>query len=652
VTAIVEPPLLDLPAGAAEPIPGDDRCMGRHRRTVLLSLVLLLVWAIICADVLEAPLWWSGDQMAHPALAVFAVLSKPVDVLLTLLVLLAIWCATGRLWLSMGLLLGTTSALSAVNVAKMSILHEPLYPSDYQFLNTPAFLFEMVTPRSLVEATLGLGLLVVATIVASRSMGRRYPRLRRSDHPRGWAALVGTRVVGLLALTLVLSSALHFNDAGNPWRRLYEAQGATWQPFSQAMNYRSNGFIGGALYNLPSEPMVRPADYSAATMRQVAQRYADRAAERNVGRTPGALADVNVVLVLSEAFADLSRLRDVEVARDTMALTRRTMQGAWSGSALANAYGTGTSGMEFSALTGQSVGLFNPQVTAPYQNFMTGLSSYPSGVGWFNSHGHEAVAVHPYRDTMYRRNSIYPMLGFTSFLSDKNMRERDRLENSNFISDKAAFDQVDELVESHDKPLLVNLVTMQNHLPTTGWYDDPVPVETRGNAGEVAELGGYARGQEFSDQELGAFLEQLEGSDEKTVVVFYGDHYPGLFSSEAIGANPGLGMLETPMFIWSSEGQTAKALPVSSPATFLPYVFDLVGEPLPPYYELLSEVAEQVGAIGPGRIVAPDGTEIAESDLTPAQQQLLHDYRLVQYDFSIGRRYAVDDMFYEFGSGS
>lgn len=650
MTTTADPPVVDPAVEAVGAAPAV--CPDRHRRTVLFALLALPLWALLCTGILETPLWLSGDQMDHPALAVLAVASKPVDVLFVLLVLLLLWCLSGRLWLSMGLLLTVASALSAVNKAKLSVLQEPLYPSDYQFLNTPAFLFEMVRPGAVVVGILGLVALVAGTVVASRWSRPRFPRLDRASHPRGWVVLVGLRVVGLVVLALVLSSARHFNDTGNPWRRLYDAQGAVWQPFSQAMNYRSNGFVGGALYNLPSDPMPVPDGYSAQTMRAVAQKYAGRAAERNSGLTPGALDDVNVVLVLSEAFGDLSRLDGVTVDHDTMPLTRETIASSWGGSTLANFYGTGTSGMEFEALTGQSVGLFNPQVTAPYQNFMTGLSSYPSAVGWFRDHGHDAVAVHPYRDTMYRRNTVYPMLGFTSFLHDDNMAETDRLEHSNFISDKAAFDQVSEVIGSHDKPVLVNLVTMQNHVPTTDWYDDPVPVTTPGGTDAAAALGGYARGQEFTDRELNDFLGRLRQGPEKTVVVFYGDHYPGLFDGAVTKANPGLRILETPMFIWSSTGQAARALPLTSPTAFLPYVFDLVGEPLSPYFELLSEVAEQIGAIGPGRIVRPDGTETTEADLTPEQQQLLHDYRLVQYDFSVGARYAVRDMWYAFKEGS
>ena len=145
-----------------------------------------------------------------------------------------------------------------------------------------------------------------------------------------------------------------------------------------------------------------------------------------------------------------------------------------------------------------------------------------------------------------------------------------------------------------------------------------------------------------------AFLDDLGKSAEPTVVVFYGDHYPALLPDEVLAANPGLGQLTTPMFIWSSEGQTPRRLPMTSPTTFLPLVLDLVGAQRPPYYQLLSDVAEQIGAIGPGRIVTPDGREITEDELTPEQQRLLQDYRLVQYDFSIGERYAVDALWYPF----
>ena len=265
-----------------------------------------------------------------------------------------------------------------------------------------------------------------------------------------------------------------------------------------------------------------------------------------------------MVLVLSEAFADLGRLDGMSVSRDTMPLTRETRAASWGGDTLANAYGTGTSGMEFEALTGQSLGLFNPQVTAPYQNFMAGLSDYPSAVAWFAEHGHVPLAVHPYHRDFYRRDVIYPMLGFRDFVDEKTIADKDHLEDSDYISDEAAFNEVEHQIAVQERPLLVNLVTMQNHVPTADWYSDRVPVESPGGREIVDSIGGYARGQEYTDASLRAFLDDLGTSAEPTVVVFYGDHYPALLPDEVLAANPGLGQLTTPMFIWSSEGQTPR----------------------------------------------------------------------------------------------
>ena len=120
-------------------------------------------------------------------------------------------------------------------------------------------------------------------------------------------------------------------------------------------------------------------------------------------------------------------------------------------------------------------------------------------------------------------------------------------------------------------------------------YDDPIAVAGDASTrSRIASIGGFARGLEYSDAALDEFLGDLEASDEETVVVFYGDHYPGIFGDEPAGPEPrASAQLETPLLIWSSQGQEPRPLPLTSANQFMPYVFDLVGEPLPPYYELL-----------------------------------------------------------------
>jgi phosphoglycerol transferase MdoB-like AlkP superfamily enzyme len=644
---VVSAPALDRPAllevDEGEPSPASPP--QSHRRTLALSLVVSFLAALVCAGLLETPLWWN---QTNPVLATIAVVSKPLDVLVVWLLMALLVALTSRLWLSVGVLLVITGLATVINVGKMSILAEPVFPSDTAFLRTPTFLFSMVSPVDVVLALASVPLVIWLSVLAGHRAARRYPSVSRRADRRLWTRLAAGRLVVVVLTAGLLASTVHFNQPGNLWRKLYDAQGAAWLPFSQQMNYRTNGFIGGLLYNMPTEAMERPADYNAETMARIAQRYTERAEARNVGRTPGALDDVNVVVVLSESYADPTRLEGITLDRDPIPLTRQNIDESWGGSALANFYGTGTSSMEFQALTGQTLALFEPQIVAPYQNFMTDLSDYPSAVGWFHEHGHRAVAVHPYTTEMYRRKTIYRMLGFDEFVHDDSMQEQDKLEHNTYISDHAAFDEVQERIGASDDPLLVNLVTMQNHVPMSDWYDDPVGVTGDASDSEKESIGGFARGLEYSDEALDLFLRDLEASDEQTVVVFYGDHYPGIFGDSLLDQNPGLGQLETPLLIWSNRGQEPRPLPITSSNQFLPYAFDLVGEPLPPYYELISEVTEQIGALAPGRIVAPDGAELSRDDLSAAQKHLLHDYELVQYDFSIGKRYAVDDMWYQF----
>lgn len=618
-----------------------------RRRTLAASLVVSLVAAFLSSTLLQAQVWW--DDVGVPR-SLLAGLVQPVDLLVLWLVLAFLVALTGRLWTGVGLLAVLTLALIGVSAAKMAVLVEPVVPGDRAFLTTPGFLVSMVSPTHLVLGVVVLAVTLLVAVVVGRRAARTHPSpVRGLTGAARWRALALR--AGVVAVTgALLLDTTRFNVEGNLWRAVYDGTGASWRSYSQVLNYRENGVVGGLLYNMPVEPMAEPPGYSAAAMATLTQRYAERAAARNVGRDPHALDDVNVVLVLSESFADPTRLAGLEVGRDPMPRTREHIAGAWGGEALANFYGTGTSSMEFQALTGQNLALFNPQIVAPYQDFVGGMDDYPSAVGWFAQAGHTPIAIHPYTTEMYRRSAVYPVLGFDEFVHDSQMQEQDRVERNEYISDESAFDEVEHQLRTHDEPLLVNLVTMQNHVPMAGAYDDPVPVAGDVTPEEAAEIGGDARGMEISDAALDTFLAAVRASGEKTVVVFYGDHYPGIYGDAVLAQNPGLEQLRTPLLIWSSEGQEPRPLPLTSSSDFLPYVFDLAGQALPPYYELLTEVREQIGALSPGHVVAPDGRELAEDDLTPEQQRLLADYRLVQYDFSVGRRYAVDGLWYPFGS--
>lgn len=639
---------LDDPVGAGEDQgdPGSPatRTPVRVRHVLLRGALVTLAAAVFLTLLLEAStlglfsIRWLRDQF-------FVGVSFYADTLVVWLLLLFLWAVIGRLWWSIGLLTAFVVMIGMANLTKLQLREEPLYPSDVDFLSEPGFLTTQVSTPTLVLGLLALAGIVVGSVLLGRRIARRYPRPTwRTLRRKHAVAVLALRVFVLVIAAGLLFQTTRFNQPGNLWRQLYEAKGEHWRYWNQKTNYRSNGFVGGFLYNMPIDAMARPQGYDEAAMQQLATTYAGVADGINETRT-GSLDDVNVVLVLSESFSDPMALEGFELQRDPMPRLRETMAETASGTMLAQLYGGGTANMEFETLTGQSLALFRPQLISPYQMLVSDYEEYPSAVGWFKHHGHKPIAIHPYKVGMYKREQVYETFGFEEFIHDTTMQSHATIDHNPFIKDEAAFDEVLTQIQRNDEPLMVNLVTMQNHIPVGGHYDDPIQV-TGIDRDQGRKIGQYARGLEYTDAALDSFLGELEQSDEKTVVLFYGDHLPGIYDGEVKHDNPGTALYKTPFFVWSNipGANQPRPQPLTNAAFFLDVLYEVADAPVPPYLALLHQVHQRIGAMQQGRLITREGEKVDESSLDATTQQLLADLRLVQYDFSIGKRYAVDEM--------
>jgi phosphoglycerol transferase MdoB-like AlkP superfamily enzyme len=254
--------------------------------------------------------------------------------------------------------------------------------------------------------------------------------------------------------------------------------------------------------------------------------------------------------------------------------------------------------------------------------------------------GHTTLAIHPFMASMYQRERVYPILGFSDFKDRTKMDYRGRVEDNPYISDRAAFRQTLDAIDSHDEPVFVNLVTMQNHMPYRGKYADPIGV--RGLDERDAELMSYySRGLSYSDQAMSELIQQLNRSHEKTIIVFYGDHVPGGTPRALFKKNTRLAMHQTPFFMYANFGQVKpKEFPTTSPIYFLPNLFDMAKAPLPPYYMLLRQMQRHISAIEHGTMRSPEDKRLSPKTLSPEAREVLEDYKLVVYDLSVGKRYA------------
>jgi phosphoglycerol transferase MdoB-like AlkP superfamily enzyme len=318
-----------------------------------------------------------------------------------------------------------------------------------------------------------------------------------------------------------------------------------------------------------------------------------------------------------------------------------------SGRMLSAAFGGGTANVEFELLTGQSMSQFTPQVQTPYEQVVPKNPGYPSAVQMLVDQGHTAIALHPFSFRMYRRPQVFEDLGFSKLIDKDAMTTQERVGGGRFISDKAAFAEVQHQIDTHSGPVLMHVITMQNHMPYGKQYSDPLPPTGGLNPSATRLAGQYARGLAITDDAFNDWLDSLKGQPERTAVVFYGDHLPAQVYPSGIERREGRRVShETPYLIWNNqEPFPHTARPTTSPNQFLPMLFEAAKAPIPPMYALLDTLREQLPAIDAGLMIGPDDEAVRRADFTPAQREALHDFRLFQYDLSIGKRYTAEEMF-------
>ena len=606
------------------------------------TLAITLVWAWLVTIVLDASNFPSPlHALRHKTFDAPALVPSMMVVWVFVILVLAL---VGRLWLSLGIVTALTVLLGAVNATKLELRNDPVVPSDLVFLGQPGFLFDMVPKSRILMGALGLVAIVLLAWGFGWLVARFFPVLVKTLPRRGVIALRVTRVLVVLICIALLGLANNFNEKGNPWREAFDSTGLRWRSWDQRVNYQRNGFVAGLLFNTHVTAMAEPKGYSKATVEAIAKRYEAKAAAMNANRT-ATIDKTNVVIVLSESFSQPEWLKTVKFPRDVIPKTTAAMQQTVSGRMLAPGFGSGTANTEYELLTGQSLSQLSPQLSVPYEQLVSHYKDYPSAVGYFLSHGHDAVAIHPFSPRMYARTQVFKTFGFSKFITKDDMKYKGR-GGGRFIDDQSAFDEVIHQIDTHDKPVLTHLITMQNHMPFGGQYDDPI--NPSGLPPKYAKLAGqYARGISRSDDALAEMFANLKKSPEPTAVIFYGDHLPPQVYPQSLVEREGpLTSHQTPFLIWSNRKPLPHTkLPTTSPIQFMPKLFNALKVPIPPWYALLDDLDKEIPAMDSGITVNPQDKRVKASQLTPEAQKVLADYRMIMYDLSIGKRYTEKTMF-------
>lgn len=406
--------------------------------------------------------------------------------------------------------------LGFANYLKMSYRQEPIYPDD----------LKMITEFNLLKDMTGTPIFIGLMLIAALAFGGVVWAIVRSFKKDRTFQIY--RILTLVMTVAMMGYFSNFNNPNNLLRKAYN-QTALWIPYSQKMNYYNTGFIGGFLYNLKVEPMERPEGYSKEKINEITEKYQAIADEKNQTASD---EQPNIIYVMSESFSDPSHLNGVTVTGDPLADYREVANQTYSGRMLSQNYGGGTANIEFEALTGLSMALFNGQMTTPYTMLVPKLDQLPSLVSTLNAQNYRTTAIHPYNTSMYKREDVYQTLGFDTFISEGNMTYTDTIDNNPYISDESAYKEILDLLKDEETPQFVHLVTMQTHMPYAGKYSQLDFSATTEDDTGTDTLNNYLQDIAYSSQALKAFTEALKDTPRRTLVVFWGDHLPGIYSDE------------------------------------------------------------------------------------------------------------------------
>lgn len=261
----------------------------------------------------------------------------------------------------------------------------------------------------------------------------------------------------------------------------------------------------------------KPDDYSVERAQEILAEYEDDVqAEEDYP---------NIIVIMNEAFSDLSVLGDFEVNEDYMPFIHTLQNGfinTVTGNLRVSVCGGNTANTEFEFLTGHTMDYF-PIGSIPYQQYIT--DEIPSLASWLKEHGYTTYGMHPYNSTGWKRNEIYPLLGFEKSYFVNDFKGRTYIRN--YVDDKSAYSKIIELYKHKEEgtPLFAFEVTMQNHGGYTDTYEN-FTSDIQAEGLNSSALNQYLSLLKISDNTFKDLVSYFSREEEKTVLLFFGDHQP------------------------------------------------------------------------------------------------------------------------------
>lgn len=426
-------------------------------------------------------------------------------------------------------------------------------------------------------------------------------------HDRGWHVIISSIVflllIGLLqirfqkaAYVRLLSGQCVVLGCIIVALNCYKMNTETWEQKGTYLN----GYVLNFVLSARDSFVSPPEGYSMEVIQQLEAVY-PTIVENPIGDTLE--EKPTIIVVMNESFADLSVIGEMETNAPLTPFMDSLQENTIKGYALSSVFGAKTPNSEWEFLTGGSMA-FLPSGSVVYQQYLNDTPT--SMVSTLKNEGYTCVAMHPYYDTGWSRNLVYPKLGFEEsyFLDDfaqSNLIRR-------YVSDRDLYQKIIERYESRgtEEDLFIMSISMQNHGGYTTTYEnfEENYYKTGRSYTDANQYFSLIKESDDALQELITYFSQVE---EPVEIVFFGDHQPSLnrnFYTLLNGKGlSGLSLEQLqdlytiPFFIWTNYDTPEETVEMTSLNYLSTMALERAGLDLPSYHQFMLDMMEVVPAI-------------------------------------------------------
>ena len=413
----------------------------------------------------------------------------------------------------------------------------------------------------------------------------------------------------------------------------YDVNTETWE---QKGTYR-NGYLLNYVLGVRDSFISAPEGYSKDKIKELEKTY--QSDKKDYSTTNEKAKNPTIIAIMNESFSDLSVLGDLQTNMPLTPFIDSLKENTTKGYALSSVFGAKTPNSEWEFMSGNSMA-FLPMGSVVYQQY---ISDTPTTiVSNLKDDGYTCIAMHPYYETGWSRNLVYPHIGFDEmhfidyFDQTKILRE--------YITDQELYDKIIKRYENrkNNEKLFFMGITMQNHGGYTETYDN-FPENYYKVGRSYTDANQYLSLVHESDEAVKNLISYFSKVDDPVEIIFFGDHQPSLNSNfYPILNGKGLtGLTEdeleklytVPFFIWTNYDTPEETVDITSLDYLSTMALERAGIELPAYNKFLADMQEVVPAINSrGYYSKSKGCYLHIDEAEGEEKEWIEKYHMLQYN--------------------